>query len=461
MRRRVVTRRKQGFPIFSLLLLIALIAGGVYVYIAKEFERVPPTIQMPKYSYWNAKSPLEVEIGDDVGLREYIVMLSDGKTQVIVDRNDFLQPVQKITAKVNYPKGNVLDPKVQEIKLTVQARDRSLWNFLMGNITSKEITLSVDKTPPTVSVLANSGDIIQGGSALVIFRAEDNTGIAKVFVRTTSRDFAVQPYKKEGYYVGLFAWPFRDDNYDARVYAEDVAGNAVAVPINMLTWGRKYKGSWIKASDKFIDGKITDLAMTDPKYMKEDRLERLKAINETMRIDNENLIHKYTINVSDEMLTAPWKVNRFYPLKSGENVADFGDHRYYYYNDKTKAISESYHLGYDLASTQKAKLLSSNDGKVVFAAYNGIYGNLPIIDHGLGLYSLYGHCDALYVKEGDTVKAGDAIAATGKTGLALGDHVHFGILVQGEEVRPIEWMESNWIKKNITAVFEKADSIIH
>jgi len=460
MRHRVVTRRKQGFPIFSLLLVIGLIAGGVYIATAKEFERVPPTIQMPKYNYWNAKSPLTIEMSDDVGLREYVVMASDGTNQVIADRNDFLQLTKKATATIDYSKTRGLDNNAQEIKLTVQTRDRSLWNFLMGNMTTKEITLKVDKTPPAVSILANSQDIIQGGSALVIFSASDDRGIAKAFVRTTSRDFAVQPYKKEGYFVGLFAWPFRDNDYDANLYVEDVAGNTVMTPINLLTWSRKYKDSWIKASDKFIDGKITDLATMEPKYMKTDRLERFKAVNETMRIDNENLIHAHTKAISQAILPSAWKVNKFYPLKGGKNVADFGDHRYYYHQDKSKAITESYHLGYDLASVQNANLISSNSGKVVFVGYNGIYGNLPIIDHGLGLYTLYGHCDSLFVKEGDEVKAGDVIAKTGKTGLALGDHVHFGILVQGEEVRPIEWMEPNWIKANITNVFEKADKII-
>jgi len=113
-----------------------------------------------------------------------------------------------------------------------------------------------------------------------------------------------------------------------------------------------------------------------------------------------------------------------------------------------------------MASTQMADLVTSNDGKVVFAEYNGIYGNMPIIDHGLGLYTLYGHCATLNVKEGDYLKAGDKIAQTGKTGLALGDHLHFGILVQGIEVRPIEWLDSKWIRDNIDKIFKDADAII-
>jgi murein DD-endopeptidase MepM/ murein hydrolase activator NlpD len=120
----------------------------------------------------------------------------------------------------------------------------------------------------------------------------------------------------------------------------------------------------------------------------------------------------------------------------------------------------SYHVGYDLASTKMASIRASNPGTVVYADENGIYGNMPMIDHGLGLYTLYGHCSQILVKEGDHVNAGEVIAKTGTTGLALGDHLHFGMLVQGIEVRPVEWFDGKWIKKFIDNVFREADKII-
>jgi murein DD-endopeptidase MepM/ murein hydrolase activator NlpD len=222
----------------------------------------------------------------------------------------------------------------------------------------------------------------------------------------------------------------------------------------------KYKTSYIRATDKFIDGKITDLASSDPEYAEiTDKFEKLKAINETMRLKNEALIHKLGSHVSDEILDS-WKIKKFYPLKNGKKVASFGDHRYYYYGSKEHVISESYHVGYDLASNSMADIKASNPGKVVFADENGIYGNMPMIDHGLGLYTLYGHCSQLLVKEGDEVATGQVIAKTGKTGLALGDHLHFGILVQGIEVRPVEWFDQKWITKFIDNVFKESDRII-
>ena len=107
-------------------------------------------------------------------------------------------------------------------------------------------------------------------------------------------------------------------------------------------------------------------------------------------------------------------------------------------------------MGQDLASVAHAPIPAANDGKVVFAEPLGIFGNLVVIDHGLGLMSLYSHLSEIHVKVGDVVQKGAIIAKTGSTGLAFGDHLHFGILVGGVEVTPLEWLDPKWIKDNIT-----------
>lgn len=117
-------------------------------------------------------------------------------------------------------------------------------------------------------------------------------------------------------------------------------------------------------------------------------------------------------------------------------------------------------MGIDLASTQRANIVSSNDGIVEFAGENGIYGQNVIINHGFGVFSLYGHCTSLTVKTGDEVKAGDIIGTTGVSGLAMGDHLHFGMIVQGIEVRPEEWMDTGWMKDNVSGVINSAKKMI-
>lgn len=449
----------KGKLVIFMIILIALAAGAGYIYTAPEFEREKPKIKSVDQVYWNRKDPIKIKLSDNVGLGSYELTLSDGKSTVILGQGSIEGNSKERTILVKYPKNKILDPKAKHLTLTVKVNDKSMWHMFQGNSASKVIKIDIDYKRPNVNVISNSRMINQGGSALVVFQAEDEN-MDELYIKANKNIFKAQPYKKEGYYAVLVAWPFTDDSFDAKIVAKDKAGNKRETHIPFYHGNPRYKVSKIRATDKFIDGKITDLASSDPEYANiEDRLEKLKAINETMRLKNENLIHKLSKHVSDEMIDK-WKIKWFYPLKNGKRVASFGDHRYYYYKDKNHIVSESYHVGYDLASTKMADIVSSNAGKVVFADENGIYGNMPLIDHGLGLYTLYGHCSQLMVKEGDEVEAGQVIAKTGMTGLALGDHLHFGILVQGVEVRPVEWFDRKWIKKFISNVFKEADAII-
>jgi len=451
--------KKSGGKIVTLLVLLALLGGAGYIYTAPEFEKVAPTIESQNNIFWNRSDAIEVQLSDNEGLKSFELVLSDGTQSIIVGQGIFDTLTKEKKLLVNYPKSKVLDPKANKLTLKVSVTDKSMWNMFQGNSSEKIIDVNVDYKKPSVNILANSYMIVQGGSALVVFQAADRN-LEKLYVEAGENKFKAQPYKKEGYYAALIAWPFDKREFKAKVVAVDKANNKRTADIPFYLKNHTYKVSWIKASDKFIDGKITDLASNDPEYANiDDKLERFVAINETMRLKNEELIHGLGKGISSDLLEN-WKVTKFYPLRNGQRVASYGDERHYYYKDKSNKISHSYHVGYDLASTKMATIKTSNAGTVVYANENGIYGNMPMIDHGLGLYSLYGHCSQLLVNEGDEVSKGQAIAKTGVSGLALGDHLHFGLLVQGIEVRPVEWFDQSWIRKNIDNMFKEADKII-
>jgi murein DD-endopeptidase MepM/ murein hydrolase activator NlpD len=457
MRRR--KHKKGAGKIITGLLLLGLLSGAGYVYTAPEFERVSPVVHSSESVFWNRKDPLKIKLTDNRGLKNFELVLSDGQKSLIVGKGNFKKNIKEQILLVKYPKSKILDPKAKRLTLKVLVRDSSMWNFFEGNKAEKIININVDYKRPNVNVLSNSYSITQGGSALVVFQAEDEN-LDTLYVQAAGKKFQVEPYKKEGYYAALIAWPFTKTSFSAKIIATDLAKNRRVTDIPFYLKNHKYKVSWIRATDKFIDGKITDLASSDPKYAGiENRLEKLRAINETMRLKNEELIHTLSTNVSNEMIDS-WKMKKFYPLRNGAKVASYGDERHYYYGTKENEVSHSYHVGYDLASTKMAAIKASNPGTVVYANENGIYGNMPMIDHGMGLYTLYGHCSQMLVKEGDKVRAGQTIAKTGMSGLALGDHLHFGILIQGIEVRPVEWFDAGWIKTNIDDVFKAADKII-
>jgi len=442
----------MGLGIFAL-----VIAASLYVYFSASFERNAPEIQMQTNGYWNLKKPLQISIKDDTGLQSYKVILRTLSGDKELRYEKLLVPQGNINLEIEAPRGAyaMKDKKVQVI---VQAQDVSKWNFFNGNTALKVFPLVIDKKRPRVSIVNNSYKISRGGSALVIFRVSDDN-LDEVYVQSNhGKHFKAQPFYEEGYYIALLAWPVTDRGFKATVVAKDSAGNIAKSYVPLYLKNKQYRLSKIKLSDKFLKGKIYDLAEEfEETQGVEDKLEQFKIINEDVRAKNEALIHKITSVVPDEMIS-DFKINKMYPLKNGKVVAHFGDHRKYYY--KGKFISEAYHLGIDFASHAMAPIKTQNSGTVVFSDFNGLYGNMPIISHGLGLYTLYGHCSSVEVSKGEEVSPGEKIANTGKTGYAMGDHLHFGVLVQGIEVRPQEWMDKKWIKLNISDIIKNAKKII-
>ena len=74
-----------------------------------------------------------------------------------------------------------------------------------------------------------------------------------------------------------------------------------------------------------------------------------------------------------------------------------------------------------------------------------------ILDHGLGIFTLYGHLSEITVEKGQAVSRSDPLGRTGATGLAGGDHLHFSVLVSGRFVDPLEWFDGRWIREHVEA----------
>jgi len=449
-------RRGGGFKKFLFIIfLLVLIAGIGFIFASKQFEKISPKIVINNQIYTNLRTPIKIELEDNVAVKSVDIYIVDSKGEKIALLSETF-PLLKQKNIVNV----VIPPKFKDAKkLIVETRDNSKWNFLQGNKSVKEVNLIIDNTPPQISILSFSQYIRKGGSGLVIFKVSDY-GLKNLYIDAQNGNkFKVIKYRKNGVFTSLIAWKFNKETFNPVIVAVDLAGNAGKYTIPFRKINKKYRVSKIRATDRFINGKISDLASMDPDYSNiTDPLKKFKAVNELMRKKNEDYIHKMSSKVTP--IQGKWNIKPFYPLKNAKRVANFGDHRYYYYKDPNKIISESYHLGLDLASIRHDNIYASNDGIVVSTKLNGIYGNMPLIDHGMGLYTLYGHCSKILVKVGDRVHSGEVIAKTGMTGLALGDHLHFGVLVQGIEVNPYEWMDKKWIKEHIIDIFSKADKIL-
>ena len=94
------------------------------------------------------------------------------------------------------------------------------------------------------------------------------------------------------------------------------------------------------------------------------------------------------------------------------------------------------HKGIDIGAAYGADIVAAAGGKVITATYSSSAGNYVMIDHGGGLYTVYMHASSLHVSAGDEVKAGQMIAKVGSTGISSGNHLHFGVSLNGSYVSP-------------------------
>ena len=132
-----------------------------------------------------------------------------------------------------------------------------------------------------------------------------------------------------------------------------------------------------------------------------------------------------------QMFTSEWLgEGAFIVPTKGKFFDNFGERRIY--NDKPR----SSHGGVDISAPQGTLVLASNSGKVVLASNLYFSGKAVIIDHGLGLFSLYCHFSKIKVKRGQHVRRGDVIGEVGATGRVTGPHLHWGIKVLGSRVDP-------------------------
>lgn len=124
-----------------------------------------------------------------------------------------------------------------------------------------------------------------------------------------------------------------------------------------------------------------------------------------------------------------------YPLDLIVNVGGFG-------NIRKKGDVTLRHLGTDLDAVIGTPVYAVNNGIVSFVQELTVYGKIIIIDHGLGIYSLYLHLNEFKVAKGDEVIRGEIIGLSGNTGYSLGPHLHFSIKTKGASVDPLKFIDT-------------------
>lgn len=348
------------------------------------------------------------------------------------------------------PLGKASQPELAAGKatLTVTAARPVLfgWREAASSVT-RDIEIRLE--PPRVAVLSIHHFLNLGGSEFVVMRATPPDVAAGV--RVGAREFPAYPGSAVGIAdpaarVAFFALSFDEDaNTPVRVFAKDEAGNEAVAPLERQAFPKVFQRSKIPIDDAFLSRVVPAIASNTPSLgvKTDDLVAAFLTINRDLRRDNNAYIAGLVSKTAPQLR---W-TEAFAQLGNTQVESRFADHRTYFHNGSE--IDQQTHLGFDLASTQQAPVTASNAGLVVHAAYLGIYGNCVIVDHGMGVQSLYAHLSSIDVKDGDTVTKGQTLGRSGTTGLAGGDHLHFTMLVGGVQVNPVEWWDAHWLEDRV------------
>jgi murein DD-endopeptidase MepM/ murein hydrolase activator NlpD len=305
-----------------------------------------------------------------------------------------------------------------------------------------EREVEVVTRPPVISVDSDQHYLYVGMADLATFNVSGTWTEAGVRVGDQTFRAWPMPGGKPGFFsLFAFAWNMPPLTVPL-VYASNGTGNEVTSPI-VFQFPKKEQPKYtvhnLQVSDQFMQKVIGEL---DPNGSG-DPVQRFVKINSEMRRANNKVLSDLRLKTADRFL---WS-QPFARQSHSQAEASFADTRNYIY--KGNKIDQQVHLGYDLAATQHVGVEASNDGRVVYAAPLGIYGNCIVVDHGYGLQTIYGHLSQIDVHESDMVKRGQVMGTSGQTGMAGGDHIHFAMQLDGVQIDPKEWWDSHWIKDHI------------
>lgn len=421
--------------LFLLLIVVALIAAGVFYF---RDTKAPQLSLTPGSGPISKKSKLLLSLNDEgTGIKNVQVIVIQGANQAPLLKRDF--PPQTGVADIELDLSAL---KLQEggLQIEVSTTDQSIYHLGKGNTTQQLFTMTYDTRAPIISLLSKAHNFTKGGSGLVSYGLNEEVEATGV---KFGKYFFPAYEQESGNYACLFAYPYdvKGSDFVPRVIARDLAGNERQLGIYYRANNKKFRHRKINISDRFLTQKIPEFEGLAPDIDKP--LDIFLHVNRDIRQQNRDKIAEFSSKTSSTPL---WD-GPFMRQPKAATLAQFADYRTYYY--KGKEIDKQVHLGQDLASVAQAEIVAENAGEVLWAEYLGIYGLCVIIDHGLGLQSLYAHMSQLDVQVGDVLTRGQVIGRSGATGMAGGDHLHLGVFVSGVPVQPIEWWDKSWIQNNI------------
>lgn len=417
----------------------------------KEHIRATQTVEIslsdPKSGLRNAKAVLRMK-GEEIPLFE----------KDFPSENLFLGGVvmeDRFPVEIDLTRHRLADG---EAEIVVTVRDYSWRRWWNGNKTELTRAVSIDTKHPTIRILSRQHNIRQGGSGMVIYELSEpcersGVTVGETFFPGYPAD-AVLGAGASRPYIAMIALNHKQGRgTPIQAVAVDKAGNESQAGFYYYIRDRNFRQDTIRISDSFLNQTIPEFEPILAGHH-ESQIKKFLEINRAVREKNNAVLQSLSETTRPEFL---WG-GAFLRLPNSARRANFADRRDYVYDGET--IDQQVHLGVDLASLERSPVPAANAGIVIFADDIGIFGTTVAIDHGFGLISTYSHLSSVDVEAGQRVAKGDTIGRTGTTGLAGGDHLHFGMMVHNTFVTPVEWWDPKWINDNIMLKVEEAKAAL-
>lgn len=347
-----------------------------------------------------------------------------------------------------------LVPGALVVTATAQARPTALRT---PEAVTATVTLDVKLDPPALAPMSSFIHPTQGGAEAVVYEVGPTSMKDGVQVGDWFFPGASLPGGASSQRFALFAVPYDEDMTEeeakarVKLVAEDALGNRAEARFIHKFFPRPMGRDTIQLKTSFMEKVTGEIFARTPELPKPPGvLEGYLVLNGALRKKNNDELKELAKRSTPRFF---WK-ETFLPMQNAAVKGSFADRRTYRFEDKD--VDQQDHLGFDLASVERAPVQAANDGVVVQARYMGIFGNCVIIDHGYGLMSLNAHLSTISVKDGDVVTRGQEVGKTGATGLAGGDHLHFTMLLHGLPVTPVEWWDGHWIKDRLKLKLQDA-----
>lgn len=409
------------------------------------------------------RTPLDIDVESDApGLRSVTVRLRSGGTTHDLFSEGFptagwlRSGVRQTRAHVDV---DLVALKAAEGPATIDvyAETYSWHLFPASHAPLLTIPVTIDVTPPQLEPLTTQHYVRLGGMDVAVFR--QSADAVRSGIQVDKYFFPAQTgyFADPGVAVVFFAVP-QDLSAEVRprLLAADAAGNQREAYLPCAITPRRFAERTLAIDDDFLSRKVPEIAQQSGLPVTADPVQDYLHINRDLRQQNDARIRQVTAHSAAEPL---WN-GAFQRQSNAAPLSAFADRRTYTYHGDV--IDHQTHLGYDLASLKLSPVEAAQNGIVVFAENLGIYGNAVIVDHGLGIFTLYGHLSTIAVHPGEHVKTGQSLGQTGETGLAGGDHLHFSVLLGGVQVDPVEWWDAHWLRDRVTAkltMFPRAAAI--